>query len=82
MNTIERIHVDCHSRNKNMYSLNAQAPPSYQLLVDSNEFNDEIKVSSIKLLTSYWESIFESIRLTNGYWRRILVTLGLLQPDF
>jgi hypothetical protein len=54
---------------------------SHQLLIDDNpinthyyiqkQFNDKIKDSSIKLLTSFWFNIFESIKLINRYWSRI-----------
>jgi hypothetical protein len=37
-----------------------------------NQLNDKIKDSSIKLSTSYWDSIFESMKLVNRYWIRIL----------
>ena len=36
-----------------------------------NQLNDEIKYNSISISTSYWDSIFESIRLVNRYWRRV-----------
>lgn len=36
-----------------------------------NQFNDNIKDSSIKLSTSYWFNIFESIKIVNRFWSRI-----------
>jgi hypothetical protein len=36
-----------------------------------NQLNDEIKYNSISISTSYWDSIFESIRLVNRYWMRV-----------
>ena len=36
-----------------------------------NELNDEIKYNSINLSTSYWDSVFESIKLVNRYWAKI-----------
>jgi hypothetical protein len=53
---------------------------SHQLLDDNpvnthyyiqKQFNDKIKDSSIKLLTSFWFNTFESIKLINRYWSRI-----------
>jgi hypothetical protein len=54
---------------------------SYQLLIDNNyintqsyiqnQLNDEIKYNSINILTSYWDSIFESTKLVNRYWSRL-----------
>jgi hypothetical protein len=53
---------------------------SHQLLDDNpvnthyyiqKQFNDKINDSSLKLLTSYWFNIFESIKLINRYWSRI-----------
>ena len=58
-----------------------EEPISSQLVINNNyinthyymqnQLNDKIKDSSIKLSTSYWDSIFESIRLVNRYWRGI-----------
>jgi hypothetical protein len=36
-----------------------------------NQLNDKIKDSSIELSTSYWNSIFKSIKLVNRYWSKI-----------
>ena len=33
-----------------------------------NQFNEELKYSSIKLSTSYWFNIFQSITSINRYW--------------
>ncbi len=41
-----------------------------------NQLHDETKYNSIIILTSYWESIFESIKLVNIYWARLL-TIGI-----
>jgi hypothetical protein len=57
-------------------------PESSQLIMDDdyyantcyyiqNELNDEIKHNSINLSTSYWDSVFESIKLVNRYWAKI-----------
>ena len=55
-----------------------EEPISSQLVINNNyintryymqnQLNDKIKESSIKLSTSYWDSIFESIKLVNRYW--------------
>ena len=53
-----------------------EEPISSQLRINNNyinthmqnQLNDKIKDSSIKLSTSYWDSIFESIKLVNRYW--------------
>ena len=55
-----------------------EEPISSQLVINNNyinthyymqnQLNDKIKDSSIKLSTSYWDSIFESIKLVNRYW--------------
>jgi hypothetical protein len=58
-----------------------QSPNSSQIVLDDNkyvnthyfiqnQFNDEIKYNLINLSTSYWDSIFESIKLVNRYWRK------------
>lgn len=36
-----------------------------------NRLNNEIKDSSIKLTTSYWTHVFESIKLINRSWSKI-----------
>jgi hypothetical protein len=90
MNTVERIHADCHNASTLSYDDNIflqdtqkliEKPISSQLVMNNNyinthyhmqnQLNDKIKDSSIKLSTSYWDSIFESIKLVNRYWRRI-----------
>ena len=86
MNTIERIHVYCSnasslSNDDYTYLQNTrkltEEPKSYQLFMDNNQYyiqnqlNDEIKNSSIKLSTSYWDNMFESIKLVNKYWSKI-----------
>ena len=58
-------------------------PRSSQLILDDdhrvntnyytqNQLNDEIKYNSINLSTSYWNSLFESIKSVNRYWAKIL----------
>ncbi len=44
-----------------------------------NQLNDEIKYSSIKLSTSYWFNVFESIKSVNRYWTKIFST-GINNP--
>lgn len=36
-----------------------------------NQLNDEIKDSSIKLMTSYLSRIFEFMKMINRYWSKI-----------
>lgn len=80
MYTDERIHTYCRStRIQNNYDIRklVQIPNSSQIILNDrysyiqNQLSDEIKYNSLNLLTSYWDSIFESIKLVNGYWRRI-----------
>jgi hypothetical protein len=85
MYTDERIHTYCRitriQNNNNIRKL-VQIPNSSQIVLNDdlyfnnhtyiqNHLSDEIKYNSINLLTSYWDSIFESIKLVNRYWRRI-----------
>jgi|SoiMethySBSTD1v2_1073268.scaffolds.fasta_scaffold541399_2 hypothetical protein len=79
MNTVERIHAYCrnadiqNNTNNDIRKL-VQIPNSSQIVLNDgynyiqNQLNDKIKDSSIKLSTSYWYSIFESIKLVNRYW--------------
>jgi hypothetical protein len=78
--TDERIHTYCRStRIQNNYNIRklVQIPNSSQIVLNDrysyiqNQLSDEIKYNSLNLLTSYWDSIFESIKLVNRYWRRI-----------
>ena len=80
MYTDERIHTYCRStRIQNNYDVRklVQIPNSSQIVLNDrysyiqNQLSDEIKYNSINLLTSCWNSIFESIKLVNRYWRRI-----------
>ena len=80
MYTNERIHTYCRStRIQNNYDIRklVQIPNSSQIVLNDrysyiqNQLSDEIKYNSLNLLTSYWDSIFESIKLVNRYWRRI-----------
>ena len=85
MYTDERIHANylnaSNQNNNGVYLQDTQRilekPRSYQLLIDDNYYNTEnhlnedIKYNSIKLLTLYWNSIFDSIKLVNRYWSRI-----------
>lgn len=80
MYTDERIHTYCRStRIQNNYDIRklVQIPNSSQIVLNDrysyiqNQLSDEIKYNSLNLLTSYWDSIFESIKLVNRYWRRI-----------
>ena len=58
-----------------------EEPISSQLVINNNyinthyymqnQLNEKIKDSSINISTSYWNSIFESIRLVNRYWSKI-----------
>ena len=73
------------NRNSNGFYLQdtkiLEDPRSFQLLIDDNHdinhyyiqnyFNEVINYNSIKLLTSYWNNIFDSIKLVNRYWSRI-----------
>jgi hypothetical protein len=86
--TDERIHAYCQSTDAIINDFNSNSvsienkPKSSQLILDDhsantdyytqNQFHDEIKNNSIVLSTSYWESIFESIKLVNRYWAKIL----------
>ena len=45
-----------------------------------NQLNDEIKYSSIKLSTSYWFNVFESIKSVNRYWTKIF-SIGINNPS-
>jgi hypothetical protein len=82
MNTIERIHAYCH----NTSTLSDNLQDSLELMEEpivinnnyinthyyiQNQLNDKIKDNSIKLSTSYWDSMFEAIKLVNTYWNRI-----------
>ena len=80
MYTDERIHTYCRStRIQNNYDIRklVQIPNTSQIVLNDrysyihNQLSDEIKYNSLDLLTSYWDSIFESIKLVNRYWRRI-----------
>lgn len=80
MYTDERIHTYCRSTSiQNNYDIRklVQIPNSSQIVLNDrysyiqNQLSDEIKYNSLNLLTSYWDSIFESIKLVNRYWRRI-----------
>lgn len=80
MYTDERIHTYCRStRIQNNYDIRklVQIPNSSQIVLNDrysyiqNQLSDEIKYNSLNLLTSYWDSIFESIKLVNRYWKRI-----------
>jgi predicted amidophosphoribosyltransferase len=80
MYTDERIHTYCRStRIQNNYDIRklVQIPNSSQIVLNDrysyiqNQLSDEIKYNSLNLLTSYWDSIFESIKLVNRYWGRI-----------
>ena len=80
MYTDERIHTYCRStRIQNNYDIRklVHIPNSSQIVLNDrynyiqNQLSDEIKYNSLNLLTSYWDSIFESIKLVNKYWRRI-----------
>jgi predicted amidophosphoribosyltransferase len=80
MYTDERFHTYCRStRIQNSYDIRklVQIPNSSQIVLNDrysyiqNQLSDEIKYNSLNLLTSYWDSIFESIKLVNRYWRRI-----------
>lgn len=80
MYTDERIHTYCRgTRIQNNYDIRklVQIPNSSQIVLNDrysyiqNQLSDEIKYNSLNLLTSYWDSIFESIKLVNRYWRRI-----------
>jgi hypothetical protein len=80
MYTDERIHTYRSStriQNNNDIRKLVQIPNSSQIVLNDrysciqNQLSDEIKYNSINLLTSYWDSIFESLRLANRYWRRI-----------
>jgi hypothetical protein len=67
-----------------------EKPKSSQLIMDDyyiksnyyiqNQLNDEIKYSSIKLSTSYWFNVFESIKSVNRYWTKIFST-GINNPS-
>jgi hypothetical protein len=58
-----------------------EEPISSQLVINNNyinthyhmqnQLNDKIKYNSINLSTSYWNSVFESIKLVNRYWSGI-----------
>jgi hypothetical protein len=86
MNTDERIHIYCQNinnvdNNNRIYSHGEQKltgnPKSPQLIMNTHyymqkQFNDEIKDSSIKLSTSYWDNVFESMKLVIRYWTKIL----------
>jgi hypothetical protein len=57
-----------------------EEPISPQLVINNNyinthyymqnQLNDKIKYNSINISTSYWNSIFESIKLVNRYWSK------------
>jgi hypothetical protein len=73
------------SNDDNIYLQDTQKlieePISSQLVINNNyinthyymqnQLNDKIKNNSINISTSYWNSIFESIRLVNRYWSKI-----------
>jgi hypothetical protein len=77
MFTDERVHTYCHNTNfqdnNNVLKLVQISNPSQIVLDDyiQNQLNDEMKYSSIKLFTSYWDNLFESVKLVNTYWLRI-----------
>jgi hypothetical protein len=58
-----------------------EEPISSQLVINNNyinthyymqnQLNEKIKDSSINISTSYWNSIFESMKLINRYWSKI-----------
>lgn len=86
MITDERIHAHCRKASTNN-SIHQEIhkslvePNSPQIIMNNNYFtthyyfqnqlNDQLKYSSIKLLTSYWSNIFESIKLINNLWSKI-----------
>jgi hypothetical protein len=67
-----------------------EKPKSSQLIMDDyyiksnyyiqHQLNDEIKYSSIKLSTSYWFNVFESIKSVNRYWTKIF-SIGINNPS-
>ena len=84
VNTDERFHAYCRNvgndiRLEYTERLMQKAESSQLIMNDDyyanthyyiqNELNDEIK--SINLSTSYWDSVFESIKLVNRYWAKI-----------
>ena len=86
MNTIERIHINCHnastlSDNNNIYLQDPRESMEESIVINNNyinthyyiqnQLNDKIKDNSIKLTASYWNNMFEAIELINTYWNRI-----------
>ena len=79
MTTDERIHAYCrnpHTVNNDLLLEKQKLMPRPIMNIDThyymqNQLNDEIKISSISLSTSYWNNIFESIKLINRYWSKI-----------
>jgi hypothetical protein len=82
MYTDERIHAYCR-HNPRIQSNNSiqklvQISNSSQIVLNDhpdanmqNQLNEEIKYNLITLFTSYWDSMFDSIKLVNTYWKRI-----------
>jgi hypothetical protein len=79
MYTDERIHTYCH--NASIQNNNSIRLKDTKANIDNNhintqsyiqnQLNDEIKYNSINILTSYWDSIFESTKVVNRYWSRL-----------
>ena len=87
MYTDERIHAYCRRNpriqgNDSIRKL-VQIPNSSQIVLNDfpdndfpdaniqNQLTEEIKYNSINLFTSYWDSMFDSIKLVNTCWKRI-----------
>ena len=80
MFTDARVHVYCRNagfQNNSDTRKLIQTPNSSQVVLNAyddymqNQLNEEI----ISLSTSYWDSMFDSIKFVNKYWRRIF-TIG------
>ncbi|HXW11566.1 MAG TPA: hypothetical protein VD694_02310 [Nitrososphaeraceae archaeon] len=86
MNTIERIHTNCHNAstlgdNNNIYLQDPRELLEEPIVINNNyinahyyiqnQLNEKIKDNSIKLSKSYWDSTFEAIKLVNTHWNRI-----------
>jgi hypothetical protein len=90
LTTDERTHLDCQyiDTMNNINSLRSQEKQKYlnSLPIQSvhtktetyyasqNQLNEEMKYTSIKLLESCWNNLFESIRLANMFWSQVSST--------
>lgn len=83
------IVIGCTNRNKDLQELLIE-PNSPQIIMNNsylnfyyslqNKLNDELKHNSIRLSSSFWFNIFESIRLINRYWTK-LFNIGNTSTD-